>query len=212
MKPLLLPYPQKLALTGEIFSLPTAGLIALNVPHPAGQFFAAQQIQAALQTYAGINWSIAGGAVAAPLTIRMDDMLDRAESYRLVIGADGIELVGYDTAGVFYGAMTLVQLIQTSGRELPTLQIEDWPDFAARGVMLDISRDKVPTMETLYHLIDLLASWKINQFQLYTEHTFAYQKHRAVWAQASPITAEEILELDAYCRARHIDLVPNQNS
>jgi hypothetical protein len=31
-------------------------------------------------------------------------------------------------------------------------------------------------------------------------------------AQASPMTAEEILRLDAYCRARFVELVPNQNS
>ena len=55
------------------------------------------------------------------------------------------------------------------------MKITDWPDYPQRGVMLDISRDKVPSMETLYQLIDLLASWKINQLQLYTEHTFAYR-------------------------------------
>jgi hypothetical protein len=78
--------------------------------------------------------------------------------------------------------------------------------------MLDISRDKVPTMTTLRALVDLLASWKVNQFQLYIEHTFAYRAHPAVWAAASPMTAEEIRELDAYCRERFIELVPNQNS
>jgi len=78
--------------------------------------------------------------------------------------------------------------------------------------MLDISRDRVPTLKTTRDLIDRLASWKINQFQLYTEHTFAYLNHPEVWAKASPFTGEEILELDAYCRDRHIELVPNQNS
>ena len=58
----------------------------------------------------------------------------------------------------------------------------------------------------------MLASWKVNQFQLYTEHTFAYREHERVWRRASPMTAEEILALDAYCRERHIELVPNQNS
>jgi hypothetical protein len=33
-----------------------------------------------------------------------------------------------------------------------------------------------------------------------------------VWANASPFTGQEILELDAYCRARFVELVPNQNS
>jgi hexosaminidase len=92
------------------------------------------------------------------------------------------------------------------------LQIEDWPDIPHRGVMLDISRDKVYTQQTLYDLVDLLASWKYNQVQLYTEHTFAYQRHPKVWANASPMTGQDILDLDAYCRERHVELVPNQNA
>ena len=78
--------------------------------------------------------------------------------------------------------------------------------------MLDVSRDRVPTMATLLDLVDLLASWKVNQLQLYTEHTFAYRNHPEVWAEASPFTGEEILALDAYCGERFIELVPNQNS
>ena len=108
--------------------------------------------------------------------------------------------------------MTLTQILDQCGGDLPTLRVTDWPDFPNRGLMLDISRDKVPTMETLYALVDLLASWKINQLQLYTEHTFAYQNHPEVWADASPMTGEEILALDAYCQARFVELVPNQNS
>ena len=66
--------------------------------------------------------------------------------------------------------------------------------------MLDISRDRVPSMQTLYELIDLFAELKMNQLQLYTEHTFAYRDHREVWADWSPITAEQAMELDEYCR------------
>lgn len=84
--------------------------------------------------------------------------------------------------------------------------------FEVRGYMLDISRDKVPTMGTLKLIIDLLAKLNYNQFQLYIEHTFAYSKHTCVWKDASPLTAEEIRELDAYCALREIDFVPNQNS
>ena len=58
----------------------------------------------------------------------------------------------------------------------------------------------------------MFSGWKINHLELYTEHTFAYENHREVWAQASPMTGEEILRLDAYCRERFIELVPNQNS
>ncbi|MFO7893591.1 MAG: family 20 glycosylhydrolase, partial [Longimicrobiales bacterium] len=120
---------------------------------------------------------------------------------------------GADKAGAFYGLQTLKQIIaQTQDGHLPCLDIIDWPDFPVRGVMLDISRDKVYRMETLFMLVDELASWKINQLQLYTEHTFAYLGHEIVWQNASPMTAEEILILDEYCKARFVELVPNQNS
>ena len=82
----------------------------------------------------------------------------------------------------------------------------------AIGYMLDISRDKVPTMASLRRMVDVLSALGYNQFQLYTEHTFAYRDHRSVWADASPMTAEEVRALDAYCRDRGIELVPNQNS
>jgi hexosaminidase len=208
---LLLPQPRSLSLTGGDFTLPPTSTIVLNVTRPADLFFTAQRAQAALKEAIGAVWSIAGGDVPGALKLLIDPAV-RAEGYKLTIDANGITIVGGDAAGVFYGVATLIQLVQTQGANLPQLVIDDYPDFPARGVMLDISRDKVPTMETLYELIDLLASWKINQFQLYMEHTFAYRNHEIVWRKASPLTAEEILALDAYCRDRFIDLVPNQNS
>ena len=84
--------------------------------------------------------------------------------------------------------------------------------FAVRSYMLDISRDKVPTMGTLKQLVEILEKFNYNQLQLYTEHSFAYSKHEAVWKDASPMTAQEIRELDLFCAMHGIDLVPNQNS
>lgn len=135
-----------------------------------------------------------------------------AQGYRLRIAPAGITVTAPDEAGLFYGQMTLRQIARQCGEWLPGGEIEDWPDFPTRGVMLDISRDKVPTLATLLALVDELAEWKINHLELYTEHTFAYRNHRAVWEQASPLTGEEIRQLDAYCRARHVELAPNQNS
>ena len=84
--------------------------------------------------------------------------------------------------------------------------------FARRGLMLDISRNRVPTVETLHSLIDALQALNYNELQLYTEHTFAFAEHETGWQNASPLTASEILELDSYCADRGIELVPNQNS
>ncbi|MBP5285838.1 MAG: beta-N-acetylhexosaminidase, partial [Kiritimatiellae bacterium] len=83
--------------------------------------------------------------------------------------------------------------------------------FERRGYLLDISRDRIPTMKTLREIVDLLARCRYNEFQLYTEHAFAYSRHRAVWEEADPMTPEEIRKLDAYCRMQGIELVANQN-
>jgi hexosaminidase len=137
-----------------------------------------------------------------------------AQGYRLTITSHGVVIEARDGAGAFYGRATLDQLRRLFARtgEIPAMTIDDAPDFPERGVMLDVSRDKVPTMATLYRLVDELASWKINRLQLYMEHTFAYRAHPSVWADASPFTGDEIEALDAYGRERFIELVPNQNS
>src|SRR3954447_6439238 len=133
------------------------------------------------------------------------------EAYRLRVEPEVVALDAADDAGAFYGRATLGQLRREHDGDLPVCEIEDWPDLPVRGVMLDASRDKVPTIATLEALIDRLASWKVNQVQIYMEHTFAYAGHHEVWADASPFTAEDVRHLDAFCRERHVELVPNQN-
>ena len=136
-----------------------------------------------------------------------------AQGFRLRIEAKAIHLEAADEPGLFYGRQALAEIQAQSGdAPIPCCRIEDWPDFKNRGYMLDISRDRVPTMSHLFRLVDHLARLRYNQLQLYTEHTFAYSKHKTVWEKASPMTAAEVRELDRYCHDRHIELVPNQNS
>lgn len=134
------------------------------------------------------------------------------EGYSLTIDRRGVAVRYRDAGGLLAAAATLRQLLREHGRRLPHLKIRDWPDFARRGVMLDISRGRVPKLETLLDLVDKLADLKINEFQLYTEHTFAYSKYKRIWQSWGALTAKEIQILDARCRALGIDLVPNQNS
>lgn len=140
-------------------------------------------------------------------------VMTNVQGYVLEISPDGVRISAHDPAGAFHAAQTLKQLKrQYPAPYLPQVRIEDWPDFPNRGVMIDVSRDKVPSMDTLFQLADFFAELKFNQIQLYTEHTFAYRGHETVWAEASPMTPEEIRAFDAYCKSRFIELVPNQNS
>src|SRR5690606_2842152 len=65
--------------------------------------------------------------------------------------------------------------------------------------------------ETLAQLVDLLALLRVNHFELYTEHTFAYAGHEEVWRDASPLTPDDVRWLDDLCAARGIELAANQN-
>ncbi len=85
------------------------------------------------------------------------------------------------------------------------------PAFDRRGYMLDISRDRVPTMETLEWLVEVLSQLRFNELQLYVEHTFQYRGHERVWRDASPLTAPEVGQLARSCASRGIELVAHVN-
>ncbi|WP_426350205.1 family 20 glycosylhydrolase [Alloiococcus sp. CFN-8] len=133
----------------------------------------------------------------------------RKESYSLRIEEKGIRISGGDEAGLFYGIQTLRQIIKQSDIFLQGLVIYDEPYFKNRGFYHDITRGKVPEMETLKELVDRLAFYKINHLELYIEHTFAFKGFSEAWRGKDPLTSEDIIELDAYCKKRNIELVPS---
>jgi hypothetical protein len=143
--------------------------------------------------------------------LREDRALAR-EAFTLTLRAGGIELAHRDAAGLAHARECLRQLRAQSGARLPALRIEDAPDFAVRGLMLDVSRNRVPTRETLAGLVERMARLRLNHLQLYTEHTFAYRDHERVWRDASPLTPDDVRWLDGLCAARHIELCANQNT
>lgn len=157
-----------------------------------------------------------GRCPAASLTptVQIDPAaVPASQGYRLELQPSAITITAHDEAGAFYAKQTLAQVVAQCdvGGNTPCARIDDHPDCSVRGMMIDISRDRVPTMETLLAIIDRLASLKINQVQLYTEHTFAYAGHETVWGNASPMTPDEVRRVDDYCAERFIELVPNQN-
>ena len=77
--------------------------------------------------------------------------------------------------------------------------------------MLDVSRDRVPTNDSLEWLVGALATLGFNELQLYVEHTFTYAGHEEVWEGASPLTRRDLEWLDRRCEANGIDLVANMN-
>ncbi len=136
------------------------------------------------------------------------------EEYELNICESGAEIAFGDDAGAFYALLTLRQLLDRGEGKLPFAEISDAPDFPVRGVMVDISRNRIPTNETIFRLIDWVASLKLNQFQLYIEGKSYYYPSLGEFyreGERDILTAEDVKAIDAYCCARFVEFVPNQN-
>lgn len=215
MNPILLPLPRKLSWGAASTRIPADLPLVLasfqqELLPTALRFkeFARRSLGVGITLVA----SLTGTEGDMAIEVVADQSVSHPQGYRLQADGGRIRIAASSAQGAAYGLTTLKQMLAGSGRRLSAVEIEDFPDFERRGVMLDISRGKVPTMESLFALVDQMADLKINEFQLYTEHTFGYRKHREAWQFYSPMTGEEILILDRYCRERFIDLVPNQNS
>lgn len=200
----LLPCPRRIKRGAGFFILPQKAALQIDSALPASDRKAVarrlEQFGIALKSGTGIIRAIQTEAVT------------QTEGYTISVEPKGVRIGFRALAGLRAAVATLRQLLREYGRRLPCLEIRDWPDFPRRGVMLDISRGRVPRLNTLLELVDHLADFKINEFQLYTEHTFAYRKYRAVWQKWGALTGREIKQLAARCRELGIDLVPNQNS
>ena len=80
------------------------------------------------------------------------------------------------------------------------------------GYVYDITREKVPTGETLRRVADIVSSLGYGQMQLYFKDNFAYPDHKEVWQGRAHVTPEEIREFDRYCAAKGLELVPYQSA
>jgi hypothetical protein len=216
----LLPRPRQIAPGHGAFVLLVTTPIQIPPQPSEATVQTARGLQNALFTQFGITLPIVPtahpGSGAINLVLGENDGASPAdlgpEAYTISISGQHATVAANDEAGLFYGVQTLIQIAKSAGRRLPGLEIRDQPVLPVRGLMLDISRRKVPTLATLTELVRTLAHYKYNQFQLYTEHTFAFPRHPEIGANAGSLTSDDILALDAVCCEHHVELVPNLQS
>jgi hexosaminidase len=126
----------------------------------------------------------------------------------------GMIVVAETTAGFFYGAQTIKQLIRGSGKDTVLLvpTIRDWPAMAHRGLSDDWSRGPLPNMEFVKREIRTLAAYKYNIFSPYFEHTFAYATTPVAAFPGGAMTPDEAKEMVAYAAKYHITIIPEQEA
>lgn len=95
-------------------------------------------------------------------------LLPSPESYTLSVTPARILIEATSGAGLFYGIQTLLQLSEPSegGRVVSSVEVQDTPRFAYRGLMLDVSRHFF-SKEFVKKQIDALAYYKINRLHLH---------------------------------------------
>ncbi|WP_066677966.1 beta-N-acetylhexosaminidase [Clostridium septicum] len=209
----LIPSPKKLVNKSGSFRIKRDTKIILNYNCDFNNFEAALILKNEIKDKLGFNIKINKGYIDEKsknsINIIKSGAIGNEEGYKLEINEDSINVISYGNSGLFYGIQTLMQIIRQRGAILPNLEIEDEPYFKNRGFYHDVTRGRVPKLETLKKLVDKAAFYKVNQLQLYIEHTFAFKDMSEVWVDKDPLTAEEILILDKYCKVRHIELIPS---
>ncbi|UNK70005.1 family 20 glycosylhydrolase [Microbacterium sp. H1-D42] len=174
----------------------------------------------------GIRLGTAAGA--ADITLRVDADAAASEGYTLVI-TDGIEVVGADDAGLYYGVQTLLQLLREAdaavGGEVgwgwQRAEIADAPRFAYRGVMLDVTRHFFPVDE-VKTVIDRAAALKFNHVHLHLTDDQGWRLQIDAWpllaekASTSAAngdtggfyTKDDFRGIVAHAASRHVTIVP----
>lgn len=216
----LLPQPEKVEKGQGIYRLLYSGTIRLDDSCTTDAYSYAKLLQQEIRQMTACDYRI---TTVTCMSAKQDhkncilfsieknalEAVKNSEAYHISVKEEGIRLIGYGEAGLLYAVQTLRQLIRQYGTAIPVLEMEDRPAIVNRGFYYDVSRGRIPTLEELKRLADTCSFYKLNQLQLYVEHSYLFEEFSETWRDNTPLTAEEIMEFDAYCAALHIDLVPS---
>ncbi|MBR3607179.1 MAG: family 20 glycosylhydrolase [Lachnospiraceae bacterium] len=206
----LIPTPKKMKPLKGNFVLSHRGLICLDEKEDQLQTQGALLLKKELEESLGFSYYIVKKQDKAEFIFKIQETLEE-ESYVVEI-TDQVIIYGKSGKELLYGVQTLRQIISQEGAVLKKVKIEDAPIFKNRGFYHDITRGRIPTLEWLKKLADTLSYYKINQLQLYVEHSFLFPALSEMWRDDTPLRAEEIMEFDEYCKNRGIELIPSMAS
>ena len=206
---ILLPVPKKMEEKQGSYQMRLNHMIVVDASCEQGAFLYARMLKDEICTWAGMELAVGRGTLRkGDILLKTDDTLGR-QQYTLRINADGVLLCAGSLDALGWAVQSMRQIVRQCAGVLPELVIEDEPAQQNRGFYYDLSRGRVLTLESLKRLADTMAFYKLNQLQLYVEHTYLFRDLTEVWRDETPLCAEEIMELDQYCSDRGIELVPS---
>ncbi|HEK22340.1 MULTISPECIES: family 20 glycosylhydrolase [unclassified Mucilaginibacter] len=165
----IIPYPSALTAGQGVFTITDATKIDV----PAGKF-ANEVVQLNELIQRGLGTKLKLGKGAKTIKLILDASLV-AEGYKLTITPGNVAISAATPAGMFRAVETIRQLLPVSlenktghlkALTLPALNITDQPEYAWRGMHLDVSRHFF-SISYLHKFIDLMALYKMNKFHLH---------------------------------------------
>jgi hypothetical protein len=218
----LLPHPQEVSYGSGQLPLHALSISVVKNPSPEDRF-AAQQLSSCLTSAAKEPVPISEEKASAktialmrtgpvaPLALPGEQAGPMSrEAYTIEVTSGGGQIHATSSAGLFYGVQTLCELIEGSGLEakLPEVIVRDWPLFAYRGVMVDISHGAIPKEDEIKRQLDFLARWKTNEYYLYSEASIELEGYPLLNPDGR-LSQDEVRRIVSYARERHIDVIPN---
>jgi hypothetical protein len=220
----LLPAPREANFAGET-TLPAN--VEVTVPgRDAEDEFAARDLELALKETA--HAKAQGTADAFQVVLLRSDSAEaksllsarklafdaamEPEGYVLAIEPHRAFIVAASSSGVFYGVQTFKQLLPLAGSALPMGTVRDWPAMKYRGIDDDLSRGPFPTLDFMKHQMRVFASYKVNVYSPYLEHTLLYLNQPLAAPPGSSLTPADVKELVEYARQFHITVIPEQEA
>lgn len=134
---------------------------------------------------------------------------DSPEGYVLTVDNSGVLITARAEAGLFYGCQTLEQLLEDSRdlrREIPAMQITDYPAVAYRAIHLD-TKHHLDRMDYYYRMVDKLAYYKVNAIIWELEDKLRYSRRPEV-AAPNAISKQEMQALCRYAKERNVEISP----
>ncbi|GJM32470.1 MAG: beta-N-acetylhexosaminidase [Saprospiraceae bacterium] len=152
------------------------------------------------------------------------------EGYELSISEEQVKLSAPKPAGLFRGIQTIRQLLpakielgtpQEGPWEIATGTIRDYPGYAYRGAMLDVSRHFFQ-VDDVKRFIDLIATYKMNILHLHLADDQGWRIEIKSWpnltlhggqtqvggGEGGYYTQEQYTDLVNYAQERYITIVP----
>ncbi len=156
--------------------------------------------------------------------------LSQKESYRITIDEKGVLIEGGDDAGLYYGELTLKQIMLNYRGCLPYLYLYDEPEFSYRGFMIDACRHFF-SVDEIKKMIDGAAYFKFNKFHLHLSDDQGFRVEIESYPLLTTVgsirpssdfgrgendktpyggyyTKEELRDIVEYCKQRHIEVIP----